>query len=157
MIIIELSVCYCFFSRWFAYSFNYFVWRLFAGLCLCIMCMQRQQKPEESIRSARSGVTDSCALLCGLLKSHPLFSTAEPCLWPQLKIFVLQIVSLHSLRKQVKVDCLQMIQALLKTTGTLMHTHSHANRSVCMHTPTHKHPGTQPCTWIQKCMGARLC
>lgn len=56
-------------------------------MCMCIMCMQYPQSPEEGIRSSATGVIDCWQPSCGCwefnsspLQEEPVPFTAEPSL-----------------------------------------------------------------------------
>ena len=78
-------------------------------VCLCCVCMQHLQNPEEGIRPHGPGVTDSCELPCWCWESnqgpgeeHAEFLTTEPLLQPLMYFFKATVIYI------IKPTCLLM-------------------------------------------------
>ena len=78
----------------FTFYFLFCVYGCFACMCLCTMCMQYPQRPEEDIRSHGTEVKDNCQLPCGCwelnpgpLQEQPVLLTTEPSLQPPAFMF----------------------------------------------------------------------
>lgn len=71
--------------------FLFYMHGYFASVCLCTLCVQCSQKPEEGVKSSGTGVTDGCEragkVNPSLLQEQQMLLTAEPSVQPLRPVF----------------------------------------------------------------------